>query len=228
MDRVELKFGGLEGPALLPAGPVKALILLLHGYGANGEDLFGLAQPLVQGLDGVAVWSPNAPQSLPGMSGAFAPMQAYQWFALSDLNPQELSQGVQAARPVLLAAIDGALEHFALAHDQLVVVGFSQGGMMAIEAGLRLPQPVAGVVGLSTIQRDPSREHEITARPPFVLVHGDADPVVPPQALEFTSNLLRQWEVEVEATMLPGLAHGIDERAFAIAKRAVDGWLGEG
>ena len=113
----------LDGPRFGPAsgGQPRSLVLLLHGVGADGNDLIGLAPYFAQALPDTAFVSPNAPY--PCDMGPFG----YQWFSLQDRSPPAILAGVQATAPILNAFIDAELKRHNLADDRLALLGFSQG-----------------------------------------------------------------------------------------------------
>ncbi|MFV2093547.1 MAG: alpha/beta hydrolase, partial [Hyphomicrobiales bacterium] len=164
----------LDGPGLAPAsgGPARQLVVFVHGYGADGNDLIALGGQWARALPHAAFVAPHAPQPCPG-----APLGC-QWFGLARIDPGELWDGVRQAGPALDRFLDAQLAAHGLAGDALALVGFSQGTMMALHVGLRRAVAPAAIVGYSGAVAGP--EHlagGITARPPVLLVHGDADPV---------------------------------------------------
>jgi len=205
----------LSGPALPPAsgGPAKSLVILLHGVGADGNDLIGLAPQWARALPDTAFLSPHAPYPYD-----MAPM-GYQWFSLTDRTPGALLAGVQGAAALLAAFIDAELARRGLTDDRLALVGFSQGTMLALHIGLRRPRACAGVLGYSGALIGPETlAAEITSRPPVMLLHGDQDPVVPVRALAAAQQALRAQGVPVETHLRPGLGHGIDPQGLALGE----------
>lgn len=207
----------IDGPRL-PAisGKARQLVVFLHGYGSNGDDLIDLGRAWRDLLPDTAFVSPNAPEPCPGVP------HGWQWFALSTLSPAELWLGAQQARPVLDAFLDAELERQGLEEAALALVGFSQGAMMALHTGLRRRSAPGAVIGYSGVLAAPpdrpvaSMAGEITARPPVLLVHGDQDTVVPPRSLPFSVEGLRILDVPVEAHMSRGLGHGIDNAGLRL------------
>jgi phospholipase/carboxylesterase len=198
----------LSGPIHKPAsgGKPRQLVILLHGLGADGNDLIGLAPVLAQVLPDAEFVSPNAP-----FPCDMAPY-GYQWFSLQDRSPETILAGVRAAAPVLDAFIDEALASRGLAEKDLALIGFSQGTMMSLYVGLRRARPVAGIVGFSgALVGAETLAAEIRAKPRVLLVHGDADTMVPFQALGLAERALAAAGVPVETLVCPGLGHGIDE-----------------
>ena len=135
----------LSGPSRPPAsgGKPRRLVILLHGLGADGNDLIGLAPYWARLLPEAEFLSPNAP-----FPCDMAPY-GYQWFSSQDRSPEAVLGGVRAAAPILDAFIDEALEERGLGSRELALVGFSQGTMMSLFVGLRRAEPVAGIVGFS-------------------------------------------------------------------------------
>ncbi len=191
--------------------PLRRLVVLLHGFGADMDDLIGLAPVLAPHVPGPSLWlSPNAPQ--PGMMGG------RQWFPLMSLSADEKDQGALEARAGLTAFLEKALAAAGLGWQDLILVGFSQGCMMTLEVGLRLPEAPAGLVGFSGALAGPQRlASEIKVKPPVLLVHGTLDPIVPFKALGQAKEALEQLEVPVQTHACEGLAHGIDQQGLGRA-----------
>jgi phospholipase/carboxylesterase len=201
----------LSGPTFGPAseGPAKQLVVLLHGVGADGDDLIGLAPILSQALPDAEFLAPNAPEPCD-----MAPF-GYQWFSLQDRSPERIEAGVRAAAPLVDAFIDEHCQARQIAPDRVALLGFSQGCMMSLFVGLRRQSAVAAVVGYSGVLVAPQKlADEIVSRPPVLLVHGEADPVVPFQMLAAAQGGLEAVDVEVQAVGRPGLGHGIDEEGI--------------
>lgn len=197
----------LSGPRVPPAegGPPAQLIVLLHGVGADGNDLIGLTPALARRLPRAAFVAPDGPE--PCDMATFG----RQWFSLRDRRPEALWLGVQAALPLLDAFLDAELERHRLADHQLALLGFSQGTMTALHVAPRRPRSVAAVLGYSGALLGGERlPEEAVSRPPVFLVHGDADEVVPVQALPAAVAALQAAEVPVQWSIRPGLGHGID------------------
>ena len=213
----------LSGPAFGPVskGPVRQLVVLLHGVGADGDDLIGLAPHLAEVLPHAAFISPNAPERCD-----MAPF-GYQWFSLMDRRPEALNQGVRRAAPVLDAFLDSELAKFRLGDEALALIGFSQGTMTGLFAALRRQQPCAAVIGYSgALLGVETLAAEIKSRPPVLLVHGDQDPVVPFAALAHAAAALAANGVAVEEVARPGLGHGIDGPGLALGARFLLGAFG--
>jgi phospholipase/carboxylesterase len=212
----------LDGPRLMPqSGPATHLIVLCHGYGSDGNDLIGLAPHWQKALPHAAFVSPNAPDRC-GMAGS-----GYQWFPLSRLDPQETLRGTEAAAPILNAFLDAELSRLGLTGDRLALVGFSQGTMMALSVGLRRKPAPAAIVGFSGMLAGAETLPHFDAPPPVLLVHGDADQVIPPAALFMSATALGAAGVPVQWHLSKGLGHGIDPFGLGLAQKfLVDGFSG--
>ena len=201
----------LSGPIRKPqsGGKPRQLVVLLHGLGADGNDLIGLAPYWAPLLPDAEFLSPDAP--FPCDMGPFG----RQWFSLQDRTPATILAGVRAAAPILDAGLDQALAERGLDGSKLALVGFSQGTMMSLYVGLRRDPAPACIIGYSgALVGADTLAAEIRGRPPVLLVHGDADEVVPPQMLPLASQGLAAAGVPVEVLVRPGLGHGIDEEGL--------------
>jgi phospholipase/carboxylesterase len=180
----------LDGPRHGAApGTAKTLVVLLHGLGADGNDLISLAPLLGGSLPDAAFVSPHAP-----FPCDMAPM-GRQWFSLQNRDPAALLAGVRMAAPVLSAFLDAELDFVAL----------------------RRARACAALVGYSgALIGDEAMPEEIASRPPVLLVHGEADEIVPVQALPAAMAALKANSVPVETETRPGLGHGIDERGLEL------------
>ena len=199
----------LAGPTVAPANgqPATALVVFVHGYGADGNDLISLSQIFAQVLPHAAFAAPHAPQAM-GMGGRA-------WFPLTMRDPSEYERGVVAAAPALDGYLDAQLARLGLAEDRLALVGFSQGTMMALHVAYRRSAPIACVVGYSGLCA--TVEGEALKPAPTLLVHGTADEVVPPQMTMLAAQMLGSADIPVEFHMVPGLGHGIDETGLRMA-----------
>jgi len=201
----------LSGPSHPPAagGKPRRLVILLHGLGADGNDLIGLAPYWARLLPGAEFLSPNAP-----FPCDMAPY-GYQWFSSQDRSPEAVLGGVRAAAPILDAFIGEALERRGLTSSELALVGFSQGTMMSLFVGLRRTEPVAGIVGFSGRLLAPELlASELRSRPPILLVHGTEDPLVPYSSLGAAETALKAAGVPVETVTSVGIGHSIDDQGL--------------
>ena len=201
----------LDGPRLSPrSGAPRQLVVFLHGYGADGNDLIEIGRAWQPLLPDAAFVSPHAPEAC-----GQAPV-GRQWFALTFRDPNERWVGVNKAAPVLERFIDAELARHRLPPQALALVGFSQGTMMALHVGLRRAVAPAAIVGYSGLLVVPPQGEldalaaEIKARPPVLLVHGDQDELIPAEALFQTTQGLADLGVPAEWHLSPGVGHGID------------------
>lgn len=205
----------LEARRLGPASnePPRKLVILLHGYGSNGTDMIALA-PQWQFAPDLMFLAPNAPERCSGSPGG------YQWWGLTDLSRSALGAGARRAAPALDAFIDAQLAEHALEEKDVLLVGFSQGTMMALHVGLRRERSFAGIIGYSGMLADPAGlQHAIRSRPPIMLIHGAADEVVPVAALHEAKHELHRIGVEVESHISATLGHAVDAEGIALGLR---------
>jgi phospholipase/carboxylesterase len=204
----------LEGPSLAPLSCGKAvyLVVLLHGLGANGNDLIDMAlnwQPMIPKAEFLAM---NAPFPFDG--GPFG----RQWFSVEDRSPDKVLPQLRVAAEILNAFLDSLLEKRRLSDSHLALVGFSQGAMMALHVGLRRKSQIGGIVGFSgSLLGDHLLESELTSKPPVLLVHGDADAVVPYESMGQAKTALKTHHVPVKSLTRKGLGHSIDDDSVMAA-----------
>jgi phospholipase/carboxylesterase len=205
----------LDGPRIEPrSGKARQLVVFLHGYGADGNDLIEIGRAWQGLLPDAAFVSPHGPHPC-----GQAP-SGREWFPLTFRDPHERWNGVNAAAPVLNAFLDAELKRRDLPPQALALVGFSQGTMMSLHVGLRRAVPPAAIVGYSGILIMPgdamsdSFAAEIVTRPPVLLIHGDADDLIPVQAVFHSAQGLAALEVPVQWHISSGVGHGIDQEGL--------------
>ncbi len=206
----------LSGPMLPPASgsAPKQAVVLLHGYGSDGNDLIGLApqwQPL---LPNALFVSPNAPQMCRQLAYGF------QWFDISFEGDKLASRqiGVVEARPVLVEFLHDLWSQTGVAPEQTILAGFSQGAMMALHVGLSLPERLMGIIAFSGAFLPPEGfGSSAFAKPPVCLVHGDMDEVVDPEHSADADTALRLAGFDVSYHVSQGVAHGIAPDGLAFA-----------
>jgi phospholipase/carboxylesterase len=202
----------LDGPRLAPRaqGRPRQLVVFLHGYGADGNDLIEIGRAWQPLLPQAAFVSPHASEPC-----AEAPV-GRQWFALTFRDPQERWRGVNAAAPGLDRFLDAELARHQLTDDALALVGFSQGTMMALHVGLRRRAAPAAIVGYSGLlvlppgQGPDAVAAEVRARAPVLLVHGDQDDLIPVEGLFHAAHGLAALGIPAEWHLSYGIGHGID------------------
>jgi phospholipase/carboxylesterase len=196
------------------------LVILLHGYGSNGQDLIGLAPYWRDALPTTAFVAPNAPEPCPGAPGGF------QWWGITSFDPGARAAGAARAAPVLEAFIDGELARHGLSEDRMALVGFSQGTMMALHVGPGRKRALAGIVGYSGMLADETALAETGTKPPVLLVHGDADPMIPLAAFDQTREALTRRGFPVQSHVSRGLGHSIDAAGLQLGERFLTRVLG--
>jgi phospholipase/carboxylesterase len=207
----------LSGPTVpAKSGTTKQLIIFLHGYGSNGDDLIGLAPYFAAVLPDATFISPNAPQACEIGFG-------YQWFSLGGWQPgmdwpTKAWPEIIASGKILDTWLDAQLKKYELKDHQLALIGFSQGTMMSLHVGLRRAAALGGIVGYSGALMAPDHlAADITARPPVMLIHGEQDPVVPFYEMAAAEKVLRANNVPVQTLARPGLPHSIDDAGIIAA-----------
>lgn len=203
---------GPERPAL--SGNAKQLIVILHGWGADGANLIDIADVLRPQLRDAHFIAPNAHEVC-----EVNPF-GYQWFSLNDRTPAVMLEGVRRASAVLDGFVNAKLAQLGLNASQLAFISFSQGTMLALHNALRRSAPVIGVAGFSgALIGAEMLKDEIKSRPPVCLIHGEADEVVPFGAMAHAQDALEENKVQVEAHARPYLPHSIDMEGIEIAQK---------
>ncbi len=198
----------LTGPrAAARSGQTKSLVILLHGYGADGNDLFGLSAPLAKHMPDTAFRSPNAPERC-----RVNPM-GYQWFSISWLDgsaESEMESGFRRSAGILDRYITEAMAEEGVGPEATALVGFSQGTMMSLHVAPRRAEPLAAIVGFSgRLHAGENLKQEAVSKPPVLLIHGDQDEMIPVAALAEARNGLADAGFQVRWHISRGIGHGI-------------------
>ena len=198
------------------SGETRSAVIFLHGYGANGADLLGLADLLSEHMPDTMFIAPDAPEACAG-----APF-GFQWFPIPWIDgssEEESRQGLYRAAEDLNAFLDAVMVDEDLLPEQVMLFGFSQGTMMSLHVAPRREDPVAGICAFSGRLLEPELlADEAECRPAVLLVHGDQDDVVPVQSLPQAAEALQEagWK-EVYAHIMEGTAHGIAPDGLSVA-----------
>ena len=198
------------------SGEIRSAVVFLHGYGANGADLLGLADPLAEHMPDTLFIAPDAPESCAG-----APM-GFQWFPIPWIDgssEEESAQGLQRTAQDVEAFLDALMVDEDLLPEQVIVFGFSQGSMISLHVVPRREDEVAGIVAFSGRLLEPELlADEVVCRPPILLVHGDQDDVVAIDNLPAAAQALQDagWQ-DVYAHIMKGTAHGIAPDGLSVA-----------
>ena len=207
----------LAGPILAPLSgdPPRHLVVLLHGYGADGEDLIGLGQHWAPTFPDALFAAPNAPARC-----AQNPF-GFEWFPIDfEQMGESVALGVPSAAPVVVGYLEDLWSRTGLGPAETILSGFSQGAMLALHAGLGLPVPLGGIVSFSgALVPPPGYGSGTLPRPPVCLVHGDLDQVVDPRLTAEAAASLEARGYDVSLHVSRGVAHGIspDGLDFATA-----------
>ena len=204
---------GRKGPH---SGVTRSVVVFLHGYGANGADLLGIADVLAEHLPDTLFVAPDAPENCAG-----APF-GFQWFPIPWIDgssEEEAERGMRAAIDDVNAFLDALLVDEDLLPEQMVLFGFSQGTMMSLHVAPRREDEIAGIVAFSGRVLSPDLlKDEAVSKPPVLLVHGDMDDVVPPQSLPEAAEALQgAGFTEVYAHVMKGTGHGIAPDGLSVA-----------
>ncbi|MFV0491953.1 MAG: alpha/beta hydrolase [Pseudorhodobacter sp.] len=196
-------------------GKARNMVIFLHGYGADGADLLGLADPLAEHLPDTVFLAPDAPERVAG-----GPV-GRQWFPIPwlDGSSEEAAQeGLLRAVEDLNAFLDARLAEEGLTPDRLILLGFSQGAMMSLQVAPRRDRAIAGVIAISGRLLAPERlEKEAVVKPPVLLIHGDQDPVVPFEDMRLAGEALVAAGFETYGHVMKGTGHGIAPDGLSVA-----------
>ncbi len=205
------------------SGKARSMVVFVHGYGADGADLLGLADPLAEHLPDTVFLSPDAPERCVG--GGFG----FQWFPIPWIDGSDVAlaeRGLDLAAQDLNGFLDARLAEEGLGPEALALVGFSQGAMMSLHVAPRRPVAIAGVVAISGRLLRPEALGEALVKPPVLLVHGDADPVVPFEDMGRAGQALEAAGFEVYGHVMQGTGHGIAPDGLSVALQFLRGQLG--
>ena len=196
-----------DGRKAPKSGQIKSIVVLLHGYGADGADLMGLADPLAPHLPDTLFVAPDAPEPCTG--NPFG----RQWFPIPWLDgssAEQAAEGLALAAADLNAYLDALLKEAGVSPSKMVLLGFSQGTMMALEVAPRRAEAIAGVVAFSgRLLRPEALAVEAKSKPPVLLLHGDRDPVVPFEDMAKAGDALVAAGFDVYGHVMEGTEHGI-------------------
>jgi phospholipase/carboxylesterase len=205
----------LSGPEIKPAngGGPKKIMLLLHGVGANGDNLISLANFFQEDFPDMLFIAPNGPEKFSEGFGG------YQWFTYWERSHAQIVQGVEQASAILQSYINQLQDEFELKAEDIILLGFSQGAMTAIQAGLTTQDNCAAILAFSGgIIKVDMNNFEVRSNPPVCLIHGQDDEVVPCSMSQISSDILSNLNVENECHIIPNLQHSIDISGINIAK----------
>ncbi|MFC1659281.1 alpha/beta hydrolase [Pseudomonadota bacterium] len=192
----------------------KKLVVLLHGYGSNAEDLISLAPEFAEVLPDAHFISPNAPFEFEG-----GLPNTYQWFSLHNVTIEEIEKQVILANEILGNFLDEQLARFGLKDENLILIGFSQGAMISMYHSLRREEEILGVLGYSgKLLGIDDMDSKVHSKPRMCLIHGTEDSLVPFESLGEAELVLGKYGVKIEAHSIVGLDHGINSEGIEIGK----------
>ena len=198
-------------------GAARQLVVLLHGVGADGHDLIDLAPAWAAALPDAVFAAPHGPEAYDNqVPGRLSEGPGRQWFSLADRSPDLLLAGAARAVPLLDAYVAAELDRLGLAADAVALMGFSQGAMMALHAGLRRRPPPRGILAYAgALLEAPDLAAACTGHPPTLLAHGEEDNVVPFARAGAAEAALHRLGIPVQTLWCPGLGHAIDDAGLA-------------
>ncbi|MCZ4348060.1 alpha/beta hydrolase [Devosia neptuniae] len=187
----------------------RGLVILLHGVGSNGANIAALGQAMAPALPGIAFESPDGPNG--GGRGR-------EWFSVAGITEGNRPDRVAAARPGFDAVIADLIERhgFSDALHRVVLLGFSQGSIMALDALASGRWPVGAIVAFSGRLASPLPLAPSTETP-LLLIHGDADPIMPPSEGVAAAEQLTAAGVRTRLSIEPGLGHQVSSKGLAEA-----------
>lgn len=200
---------------ILPAEgqPVEHLVILSHGYGADGKDLLALAEQWYPSFPTTAFLSVEAPEACDQMPFG------RQWYSLREWSLDSMYAGAESVREMFQAFVLEQAKRFEVPLSQVVLVGFSQGTMVSLHAGLRFEEKIGGILGFSGLLPGAQKiAAELVSKPDVCLIHGQDDAVVTAQFSAEAAHYLTEADVEVAFTLIPELGHGIESTGLMIGK----------
>lgn len=199
----------ISGPEFCLDKSAKNLVILLHGWGANGNNFIEIGKAMSKFLPNSFFVAPNAPFE--------REVGGYQWFSLEDRSEVAILTGIKKAADILNDFIDIKLKSFGFSEKQLSLVGFSQGAMMALHTSLRRSNPCSSVVAYSGRLVAPSKlPRELKSKPNICIIHSRDDAVVPFTAFEAAVEALTNNNIEIESHSLDGIGHTIDDKGVKL------------
>lgn len=185
--------------------PCEQLVLIFHGVGSSSQDLAPLGQALAKAHKGAAVVCVQAPYASELGRG-------HEWFSVMGVTEDNRPERIAQAMPLFLQTVRHWQDVMGIGAKRTVLVGFSQGAIMALEASQTPASEAAKVIAIAGRFAQPVRQ-----APPgmqFHLIHGERDGVILPQWSVQAQHQLGALGGNVTLDLLPGLGHGIDDHAL--------------
>jgi len=197
-----------------------SIVIMVHGYGANGQDLIGIAPEWCGALPETLLISPDAPTPCDQ-----SPL-GRQWFSLLNYTPQGMLNGIKDAWSALDKFIDAVIKEHNIPSDKIALMGFSQGTMMSLHTMMKRTDKLAGVLGYSGRLTDHDLAHTTANKDvPIHLIHGTDDPVIPVSEFDIAIKTLTNNNFPISGEKTLGLAHGIDHNGIIVGGRILKEWL---
>ena len=191
---------------------IKNAVILLHGYGGNGKDISMLSLNWERHLPNTIFLCPN------GHERCLVNPSGFQWFDLTNDNPNYILGEVRKAEKKLTKFIEEIKNQFRLDSDKICLSGFSQGCMMSINLGLTSNQEFNSIVGFSgKIINQADLKNRKNASTRTLLIHGDTDQVVSPNFLLEAKDFFIRNDIEIETHLIKNCDHHIPIEASSIA-----------
>ena len=194
------------------SGKTRSLVVLLHGFGSNGEDILGLGKALSDALPDTTFLAPDAPDPTPGRPGG------RMWFTIPELDGSSVEEAdlrLQASARKLDAFLDDQLSAYGLPAAAMALFGFSQGAGMAYEVAPRRRDPLAGVVAIAgRMKRKHMLATEARSKPPFLILTGAEDHLLSTDEITQTANTLSAANIPAIRHRMAGTGHGISDEGI--------------
>ncbi len=199
----------LQGQTYIPPSsePVSRMVIFLHGYGASGDNLLGISHYWQEILPGTVFAAPNGPEACD-----VNPL-GYQWFGLPDFSPFNIRQGLNRSAPIVANYLKTLMATYQLSPQNMALVGFSQGTILALEMLFFIPN-LAGIVGYSGAFFPPVKTPALSPTAKVLLIHGTLDTVVPYGAMVQAEQALFESNISVQTYTCEYLDHSISEEGL--------------
>jgi len=211
----------LESITINPQTEPKAVVIWLHGLGADGYDF----EPIVPELNlpkdaAIKFIFPHAPKMPVTVNEGYV-MRAWYDIAVADLGEQQDAEGIRRSAEQINALIENEIKA-GMPSEKIILAGFSQGGAIVLQAGLRYPKRLGGIMVLSSYvplaETLAKEKHSANQDTPIFYAHGELDDIIPINFAEQSRNLLVEQAYQVEWSSYPMLHAVIPEEIDAIGE----------
>ena len=182
----------------------RQVIVLCHGYGGDGKNISTLAISWQRFLPDAIFLCPNAPEVCTDNP------QGYQWFDMASEKEETMFEKSLAAEEKLNTFLDQVINNFQLESSNLALVGFSQGCMMSIQAGLKRKEQINCIIGYSgKVINQKHLLENINSKPKIFLMHGANDTIVSPTHLLEAKEYLKKCGLKIKTKIFKNCEHNI-------------------